>query len=141
MPSGAPESRWRADPTGQSSGSEYLGGAGSGRVCTKEKWTYKSSNSSITAYNLKQTELTCSAPTMLIGLHLNKWLINLGMKELKKKKDNTLELKAFKCKQRFINVCFWNVLCELDAELCEVFARGGQVVPDDGHILFDVHDN
>ena len=26
--------------------------------------------------------VTCSAPTMLIGLHLNRWLMNLGMKEL-----------------------------------------------------------
>lgn len=26
--------------------------------------------------------LTCSAPTMLIGLHLKRWLMNLGIKEL-----------------------------------------------------------
>ena len=29
--------------------------------------------------------VTCSAPTMLIGLHLNRWLMNLGMKELEKR--------------------------------------------------------
>lgn len=40
-----------------------------------------------------------------------------------------------------MNACFWSVLCKLDAELGEVFARGGKVVPDDRHILFDVHDN
>lgn len=28
--------------------------------------------------------LTCSAPTMLIGLHLKRWLMNLGMKELRR---------------------------------------------------------
>lgn len=33
------------------------------------------------------------------------------------------------------------VLCELDAELCEVFPGGGQVVSDDGHVLLDVHDD
>ena len=33
------------------------------------------------------------------------------------------------------------VLCELDAELCEVFASGGQIVSDDWHILFNVHDD
>lgn len=32
-------------------------------------------------------------------------------------------------------------LCERDAELGEVFARGGQIVPDDGHVLLDVHDD
>lgn len=33
------------------------------------------------------------------------------------------------------------VLCELDAELCEVFARGGQIVSHDRHILLNVHDD
>lgn len=38
-------------------------------------------------------------------------------------------------------VCVCIVLCELDAELCEVFACGGQIVSDDRHILFNVHDD
>lgn len=33
---------------------------------------------------------------------------------------------------------YW--LSEFNAELGEVFAGGGQVVSDDGHVLFDVHD-
>lgn len=39
--------------------------------------------------------LTCSAPTMLIGLHLNRWLINLGMKELKKRKERKTLSKPY----------------------------------------------
>ncbi len=35
----------------------------------------------------------------------------------------------------------FTVLCELDAELCEVFACGGQIVSDDGNILLYVHDD
>lgn len=31
---------------------------------------------------LYQLHLTCSAPTMLIGLHLKRWVMNFGMKEL-----------------------------------------------------------
>lgn len=38
-------------------------------------------------------------------------------------------------------ICAGILLCELDAELCEVFARGGQIVSDDGHILLNVHDD
>ena len=38
---------------------------------------------------------TCSAPTVLIGLHLYKLLINLGIKELKKKQNKRkLNVKA-----------------------------------------------
>lgn len=33
------------------------------------------------------------------------------------------------------------VLCELDAELREVFARGGQIVSDNGNVLLNVHDD
>lgn len=40
--------------------------------------------------SIQELELTCSAPTMLIGLHLNKWLINLGIKELRGKRGNTM---------------------------------------------------
>ena len=38
---------------------------------------------------LYQLHLTCSAPTMLIGLHLKRWVMNFGMKELwiKKKRQ------------------------------------------------------
>lgn len=35
---------------------------------------------------------TCSAPTMLIGLHLKRWLMNLGMKELKKQRRQISQL-------------------------------------------------
>lgn len=40
-----------------------------------------------------------------------------------------------------MNACVCILLCELDAELCEVFACGGQIVSDDWHILFNVHDD
>lgn len=33
------------------------------------------------------------------------------------------------------------LLCELDAELREVFPSGGQIVSDDRYVLFDVHDD
>lgn len=33
------------------------------------------------------------------------------------------------------------LLCKRDAELGKVFARGGQIIPDDGHVLLDVHDD
>lgn len=47
---------------------------------------------------------TCSAPTMLIGLHLNRWLMNLGMKELKEKDaERTLELGCFSISKCVIN--------------------------------------
>ena len=36
---------------------------------------------------------------------------------------------------------YFHVLCELDAELCEVFARGRQIVSDDRHVLLNVHDD
>jgi hypothetical protein len=37
---------------------------------------------------------TCSAPTMLIGLHLNKWLMNLGIKELRGKKKTRKNINS-----------------------------------------------
>ena len=35
----------------------------------------------------------------------------------------------------------WNLLCKFNAELREVFPRGGQVVTDDGDVLFNVKDD
>ena len=40
---------------------------------------------------------TCSAPTVLIGLHLYKLLINLGIKELKTTKQNKRKLNVKAC--------------------------------------------
>lgn len=34
-----------------------------------------------------------------------------------------------------------NLLCKFYAELSEILPRGGQVVTDDGDILFDVEDH
>lgn len=44
-------------------------------------------------------------------------------------------------KERSVNVCLCTVLSELDAELCEIFACGGEIVSDNWHILFNVHYN
>lgn len=35
----------------------------------------------------------------------------------------------------------WAVLCELDAELCEVFPRGCEIVSENRHVLLYVHDD
>lgn len=71
------------------------------------------------------------------------------MKELRKKQKgndkyiNCRNLKLLKMEQRCVYNCIRAgiLLCELDAKLCEVFARGGQIVSDDGHILLNVHDD
>lgn len=35
----------------------------------------------------------------------------------------------------------WAVLCELDAELREVFPRGCEIVSENRHVLLNVHDD
>lgn len=40
-----------------------------------------------------------------------------------------------------ISEWLWYGLGELNAELGEVFSGGSQIVSNDGHILFDVHDH
>lgn len=80
---------------------------------------------------------------MLIGLHLNKWLMNLGMKELRiERNDKYINKQELSHRaNNSVNVCLCTVLCELDAELREIFACGGEIVSDDWHILFNVHYN
>lgn len=58
-----------------------------------------------------------------------------------RKNEQIYQLWQLSHTERSINVSLCIVLCELDAELCEIFPCGGEIVPDDWHILFNVHYN
>lgn len=65
--------------------------------------------------------------------------MNLGMNELKKERNVSISGAFRYVLQIKMDACV--ILCKLYAELSEVFACGGQIVSDDGHILFNVHNN
>lgn len=50
---------------------------------------------------------------------------------------------ATSCDQKhtFAISCAWAVLCELDAELSEVFPCGCEIVSENRHVLLYVHDD